>query len=49
MIYVNAGKFLGPVVVREHVRVDASYAISFASLAVPAIFAIYCLSRLTPP
>ena len=47
MIYVNGGKFLGPVVFANVYALTHSYSISFASLAVPAMFALYCLA-LTP-
>ena len=46
MIYVNAGKFLGPVVFANVYALTASYGLSFASMVVPAIFGIYCLARL---
>ena len=48
MIYVNAGKFLGPVAFANIYALTGSYAVSFATMAVPAIFGIYCLARLTP-
>lgn len=44
MIYVNGGKFLGPVVFANVYAFTHSYSISFASLALPAIFALYCLA-----
>jgi len=44
MIYVNGGKFLGPVVFANVYALTHSYSISFASLAVPALFALYCLA-----
>ena len=46
MIYVNAGKFLGPVVFANVYALTASYGLSFASMVVPAMFGIYCLARL---
>ena len=45
MIYVNAGKFLGPVAFANLYAVTASYGLSFASMALPAIFGICCLAR----
>jgi len=44
MIYVNGGKFLGPVVFANVYALTHSYSISFASLALPAIFALYWLA-----
>ena len=44
MIYVNGGKFLGPVVFANVYALTHSYSICFASLALPAIFALYCLA-----
>jgi MFS family permease len=46
MIYVNSGKLLGPVVFANIYALTHSYSLSFASLAVPAIFAICCMARL---
>jgi predicted MFS family arabinose efflux permease len=45
MIYVNAGKLFGPVIFANVYAVTQSYAVSFVSLAAPALFALYCLSR----
>jgi MFS family permease len=46
MIYVNTGKLLGPVVFANIYALTHSYSLSFSSLAVPAIIAIYCVTRL---
>jgi predicted MFS family arabinose efflux permease len=46
MIYVNAGKLIGPVVFANIYAVTHSYGVCFASLAVPAVFALYHLTRL---
>jgi predicted MFS family arabinose efflux permease len=45
MIYVNAGKFLGPLVAANTYALTSSYGLSFASMVVPAIFGICCLTR----
>jgi MFS-type transporter involved in bile tolerance (Atg22 family) len=47
MIYVNAGKFLGPVVAANIYALTSSYGLSFASMIVPAIFGICCLARVS--
>jgi predicted MFS family arabinose efflux permease len=47
MIYVNAGKFLGPLVAANTYALTASYGLSFASMVVPAIFGICCLARVS--
>ena len=46
MIYVNAGKFLGPVAFANIYALTQSYGLSFASMVVPAVFGICCLARL---
>jgi MFS family permease len=47
MIYVNAGKFLGPLVAANTYALTSSYGLSFASMVVPAIFGICCLTRVS--
>ncbi|HKA42835.1 MAG TPA: MFS transporter [Burkholderiales bacterium] len=46
MVYVNAGKLLGPVVFANIYAATQSYGASFASLAVPALLALYSLTAL---
>jgi len=45
MIYVNGGKFLGPIIFANIYAVTHSYAWSFGSLAVPALAALYCMAQ----
>ena len=47
MIYVNVGKFLGPLVAANTYALTSSYGLSFASMVVPAIFGICCLTRVS--
>ena len=47
MIYVNAGKFLGPLAAANTYALTSSYGLSFASMVVPAIFGICCLTRVS--
>jgi predicted MFS family arabinose efflux permease len=46
MIYVNGGKFLGPVVFANVYALTHSYSVCFASLAIPAALALYCLAKI---
>jgi MFS family permease len=46
MIYVNVGKFLGPIVFANIYAATSSYSLAFGSMVVPAIFGICCLTRL---
>ncbi len=43
LVFVNSGKFLGPIVFANVYAVTKNYQIAFASLAVPAVMALYCL------
>ena len=46
LAYVNMGKFIGPIIFVNVYLATGSYGIAFATLAVPATAAIYCISRL---
>jgi MFS family permease len=48
LVYTNIGKFVGPIAFANVYLATRSYAIAFASLAVPAVAALYLLSRMNP-
>lgn len=46
LVYVNIGKFFGPIVFANIYLLTQSYATAFASLTLPGAAALYCLGRL---
>ncbi len=47
LIYINIGKFLGPIAFANVYALTKSYGIAFASIALPAIVALVCLTSVT--
>ena len=45
-VYLNCGKMIGPIVFANTYWVTQSYAWAFASLALPAVIALYCLTQI---
>ena len=47
LVYINAGKLIGPAVFAARYTFTTSYGLAFASIAAPALLALFCLARLT--
>lgn len=45
LAYINAGKLIGPAVFAGIYAFTTSYSVAFASVAAPALLALYCLAR----
>jgi len=43
MVFVNTGKFIGPIVFANVYSLTQSYGAAFASVAVPSAVCVYCL------
>ena len=49
LVYINLGKFLGPIAFANVYAFTRSYAVAFASVAVPALVALACLRAARRP
>jgi predicted MFS family arabinose efflux permease len=43
LVYINIGKFIGPIVFANVYALSRSYSFAFAAVAVPALIALCCL------
>jgi MFS family permease len=47
LVYINTGKLIGPAVFAGIYALTTSYGLAFASVAAPALLALFCLARVT--
>jgi MFS family permease len=47
LVYINSGKLFGPAAFAALYGFTASYSLAFASVAAPALLALYCLARVS--
>ena len=47
LVYINSGKLFGPAAFAAIYGFTTNYGLAFASVAAPALLAVYCLSRVT--
>jgi MFS family permease len=45
LVYINSGKLIGPAAFAALYWLTTSYGLAFASVAAPALLAVYCLAR----